>query len=73
MKSTRFHDKKTVDSQKKTLDYKIKLTHSYNAQKMRCNANPGHCATQCEQETKKTEDGSNACVLFAQVTETFNR
>jgi len=38
-KSTRFHDKKTLDSQKK-LDYKSKLTHSENAQKMRCNAMP---------------------------------
>jgi len=31
-KSTRFHDKKTLDSQK-TLDYKSKFTHSENAQK----------------------------------------
>jgi len=32
-KSTRFHDKKTLDSQKKTLDYKSKLTHGENTQK----------------------------------------
>ena len=48
----------------KTLDYKSKLTHSENAQKMRCNANHRDidCATHCKPETKKTEDSSNACV-----------
>jgi len=30
---------------KKTLDHKIKLTHSENAQKMRFNANHRHCAS----------------------------
>jgi len=37
IKNTRFTDK--------TLDYKINLTHCENDQKMRCNANPRHCAT----------------------------
>jgi len=46
----------------KTLDYKIKLTHSENAQKMHCNANRRHCATHCKPETKKTGDSSNAGV-----------
>jgi len=55
------HNKKTLDSQK-TLDYKSKLTHSENAQKIRCNANHTHCATHCKPETKKTGDNSNACV-----------
>jgi len=34
-KSTRFHEKNTRFA-KKTLGYKIKLTHSENAQKMSC-------------------------------------
>jgi len=56
MKSTRFT--------KKTLDYKNKLTHSENAQKLRCNANHRHCATHCKPETKKTGDSSNACIYL---------
>ena len=56
-KSTRFSDKNT-------LDYKNKLTHRENAQKMRCNANHGHCATHCKPETKKSGDSSNSCVCL---------
>jgi len=37
---------------KKTPDYKSKLTHSGNAQKMRFNVNYRHCATHCKPETK---------------------
>jgi len=55
-KSTKYHDNKTLDSQKKTPDYKSKLTHSENAQKTRCNANHRHCATHCKPETKKAGD-----------------
>jgi len=47
-KSTRFHDKKT-------LDYKSKLTHSENDQKMRCNTNYKHCAIHCKPEQRKWE------------------
>jgi len=68
-KSTRFRDNKTLDFihkkiHKKTLDYKIKHTHSENAQKMLFNANHSHCATHCEPETKKMGDSSNACVCL---------
>jgi len=63
-KSTRFHDEKTLDSPKKTLDYKSKLAHSENARNMRCNANHRHCATHCKPETKNTEDSSNSCVCL---------
>ena len=49
---------------KKTRDYKSKLTHSENGQKMRCNANHRHCATHCKPEVKKTGDSSNACVCL---------
>jgi len=56
IKNTRFTEK--------TLDYKRKLTHSENAQKMCCNANHKHCATHCKPETKKTGDNSNACVCL---------
>jgi len=62
-KSTRFHVKKYW-IHKKTLDYKSKLTHSENAQKMRCYANHRHCATHCKPETRKTRDSSNACVCL---------
>ena len=63
-KSTRFHDKKNTRFTKKTLDYKSKLKHSENGQKMCCNANHRHCATHCKPETKKTGDSSNACVCL---------
>jgi len=54
-KNTRFHDKKNTRFTKKTLDYKSKLTHSENVQKMRCNANHRHCAIHCQPQTKKRE------------------
>jgi len=56
MKNTRFT--------RKTLDYKSKLTHSGDAQKMSCNANHRHWATHCKPETTKTGDSSNACVCL---------
>jgi len=56
-KRTRFHDKKTQD-------YRSKLTQSKNAQKMRCNPNHRHCATHCKPETKKTGDSTNTCVCL---------
>jgi len=68
-KSTRFHDKKT-------LDHKSKLTHRDNAQKMRCNANHRHCTTHCKPDTNENGrylDGSNGTLVFVHVTETFNR
>jgi len=49
---------------KKTLDYKSKLTHGENAQKIRCNADHRHCATHWKPETKKTGDSINACVCL---------
>jgi len=57
-KSTRFHDKKTLH--KKAPHYKSKLTHSENAQKMRCHANHGLCATHWKPETRKLGVSSNA-------------
>ena len=47
----------------KTLDYKSKITHSENVQKIRCEANHRHCAIHCKPETKKT-GYSNVCVCL---------
>jgi len=55
-KNTSFHYKKNTRFTKKTLDHKIKITHSEYAQKMRCSANHRHCATHCKPEIKKTGD-----------------
>jgi len=64
-KSTRFHDKKkTLNTQKKTPDYKITLTHSENAQKLHCNANPRQCATHCKPDKENGSYSSNACVCL---------
>jgi len=54
--------KKTLDSHKKTLDYKSKLTHSENAQKMGSNDNHRHYARKLigNQRQKKTGDSSNS-------------
>jgi len=50
---------------KKTLDYKSKLTHSENAQKMRWNARHRHCATHCKPEIKKTGDEQKPlCLMY---------
>jgi len=51
---------------KKTLDYKSKLTHSENVQKMCCNPNHRHCdcATRYKLEAKETGDSSNICVCL---------
>jgi len=38
------------------------LTHSENAQKMRCNANHRHCPTHCKPETKTTGAATLVCV-----------
>jgi len=44
--------KKNTKFTKKQLDYKNKLRHSENAQKMRCNANHTHCADLLETRHK---------------------
>jgi len=62
-KSTRFHDKKKT-LQKKTLDYKIKLTHSENAQKMRCNANHRHVQLTINQRERKREKAATFVCLY---------
>jgi len=54
IKNTRFPKK----------DYKSKLTHSENAQKMCCETNHRDCATHCKPETKKMGDSSNVCVCL---------
>jgi len=56
--------KKNTKLTKKALEYKSKLTHSENAQTIRCNDNHGHCTTHCKPEIKKTGDSSNACVCL---------
>jgi len=63
-KSTKFHDKKSLDLQRKTLDYKNKLTLSEMPRK--CVAMPtiDIVQTHWKPETKKMGDSSNAGVCL---------
>jgi len=58
--------KKTLDSHKKTLDYKSKLTHSENAQKMGSNDNHRHYARKLigNQRQKKREIAVTVIVML---------
>ena len=59
---------------KKTLDYKSKLTHTGNAQKLCCNANHRYCSTHGKPETmKENRRQAQRLCLFVQVTRPITR